>query len=285
MLEHFRLFGLVSIRSFVTAQQFVALGHWKLLDLGEVAVDGAKEQVITVLSWGHVRSATFFEVESYVMKGALGEFQSAARAPQEIVPQLGIVLHELEHPLGGGLLCLFKVVGAIAGVVHEAQHVESDLDGAIRCEELGAMGSGGVAVEEGRGDKCPIHGGIAAALSCAVDGMSFAMLDERLGNPELGAEMVLGFSKCLSLDDAHFPVKTILLAAQVCQKAVDAVVAGGGIVVKFAEASPGGSGDFIFNFFAVNNIRAVTAWDASNLIWAQEIMIGGVQKCLAPFDA
>ena len=112
--------------------------------------------------------------------------------------------------------------------------MKGDFDGTVRGAELGAVGSGRMAVEEGAEDESPIDWRVAAALAGAIDGMGFAVFDKAVGHPKLGAEMISGFLKSFALHYADFASYAIFSAAEVGQKTMDAIIAGGGVVVKLS---------------------------------------------------
>ena len=71
-----------------------------------------------------------------------------------------------------------EVVCAVAGVINKSKHVEGDLEGTIGGDERSALSARGMTIKENAGNEGPVDRGIAAALTSAIDGISFAMSDE-----------------------------------------------------------------------------------------------------------
>ena len=91
------------------------------------------------------------------------------------------------------------------------------------------------------------------------------MFDETRGDSELGAQVVFCFLQGFSLDHTNFSVHAVFLTAQVGQETVDSVIAGGCIVVEFAQGSPCGPAYFIFYFLAINHVGGISAWNSTLL--------------------
>jgi hypothetical protein len=60
------------------------------------------------------------ELEPEVVEGAFAEFQLSSGGPEEIVPNLCVVLHESNKFFHSGLDFQFEVVGSVGCVVDEA---------------------------------------------------------------------------------------------------------------------------------------------------------------------
>jgi hypothetical protein len=64
---------------------------------------------------------------------------------------------------------------------------------------------------------------------------------------------------------------------------LDAIVAGGGIIVKFAEGCACCPAYLVFQFFYERDVGSVVTWSTSCLAGIEEILLGGVVCCFSPF--
>ena len=67
------------------------------------------------------------------------------------------------------------------------------------------------------------------------------MLNVVSGYSELCLEMVPGFSECATLYYANLLVQSVFAAGHIAEETWDAIIAGGGIIVKVDELFPGKS--------------------------------------------
>ncbi len=105
------MLALIAIWSFVTAEEFVALGTRQLLNLDLAAIRFGHEQIGTESTGNHGGPpGGGSELKSDMVEGALGECQFASRTPEQVVPQLGIIGHLSQHLVGSRQLCLLTVI-------------------------------------------------------------------------------------------------------------------------------------------------------------------------------
>ena len=117
----------VSSGSFVTTQQLVTLVGAKLLNSDLVALRSSDKQVWAETALNHVRATSVGKLEPNMMERAFWKFQITTRAVKQVLPELSIMRHEVQQMLNGRLRVTEEVVGPVAGVINEAQHVKSDL--------------------------------------------------------------------------------------------------------------------------------------------------------------
>ena len=67
---------------------------------------------------------------------------------EQVLPKLSILRHEIQQVLTGWLGITEKVIGAIAGVINEPKHVESDLNRPVRRAEGRSIGLGGMTIKQ-----------------------------------------------------------------------------------------------------------------------------------------
>ena len=119
-LENSGLLLLVARRLFVAAQQSMTLIGRQLLDADLVTRRASDKHVGAEVAHAHAGLAIGSKLKPDVMEAALGQLQFASRAPQKVMPQLGVEGHEAKQFIRGRLNGPFKVVGAIAGVVNKS---------------------------------------------------------------------------------------------------------------------------------------------------------------------
>jgi hypothetical protein len=64
---------------------------------------------------------------------------------------------------------------------------------------------------------------------------------------------------------------------------VDAIVAGGSIIVKFTEGCACGSAYLVFQFFDERDVGGIVPWSTSCLARVEEIKLGGMVCCFSSF--
>ena len=168
---------LIPIGGLVTPQQLVALGVAQLFDPHFGTLRGDNKQIRTETTCDHFGATCVLKLKSNVMEGAFGEFQIATRAVEQILPELGIMRHEVQQPFRGWLGVTEKFIGAIAGVVNKPKHVESDLNRSVGSAEGRSIGFRGMTIEQNTRDESPVDRRVATALASAMDGISLTVTE------------------------------------------------------------------------------------------------------------
>ena len=123
-LEHFELLDLIAHWFFVASQSFVAFVHTQLFNSDFFLVGVSHGESRAEPARNHRWFALGTELKTNVVVGALGKFQHSARGPQQVVPQLGIVVHKSQKFFHGRLDFTLEEVGSVGGVINESHHVK-----------------------------------------------------------------------------------------------------------------------------------------------------------------
>ena len=94
----------------MTSESFATCEVAELLDADRRSIRTGDFEGWAEGAWNHHSVASVAELEPNVMEGAFGELEGTTGAPEQVVPELCVLGHEIDQSLWGGLCEVLELV-------------------------------------------------------------------------------------------------------------------------------------------------------------------------------
>jgi hypothetical protein len=187
------------------------------------------------------------------------EIQVAARAPQNIIPELTIVFHAPNKFMGVRLWVFAKGIGLPTTMVNKTDHIQSQGDGAIGRFKKGSEGLVFKGVEEDRVQEAPDSRQVATALAGAVDWKGLSVRVPLGRNTQNSFQYIWCSLQGFSMDKSNFAVNPKASADNGRQYWKDMIITQRGINIEFNQAFATCWTNFHFQFFSQDMVVGLPA--------------------------